>query len=71
MRYKKLIILTVVILAGAVAVIAFISQLGHSHDDGSGHEGHDHSAAEVYEANAETEKIAAMIATIVIFMIIP
>ncbi len=55
MKHMKLIILTVVILAGAAAVIVSRSQLGQGHDDGLGHEGHDHSAAEVYKAKTETD----------------
>ena len=55
MKHMKLIILTVVILAGAAAVIVSRAKLGHDHGDGSGHEGHDHSAAEVYKANTETD----------------
>jgi len=53
MKHIKLIILTVIILAGAMIVIAFRSQL--EHDDGAGHEGHDHATAKIYKANAETD----------------
>jgi len=57
MKHINLIILTVVILAGAAAVIGFKTQSEHDHGDGAGHEGHDHSAAEVCEDGAETDAI--------------